>query len=180
MKQKRVFQLALAALAIMFMILPFVVSINDLLTRIVESSGWYLWIQEKIVPWEVRLIGVMIRPLGIDFIAHPDGFTADGTYAKLSWNCIGWQSLLLFLLTLPFGFKGGDYSLISKTEALLIGLLGTFLINILRMALTVIILAVSRPLFAVVFHDYLAAIVTVLWLIGFWWFSYAFVLEEKA
>ncbi|MFC1727800.1 GxxExxY protein, partial [Patescibacteria group bacterium] len=32
---------------------------------------------------------------------------------------------------------------------------------------------------AVVFHDYLAAIMTVIWLIVFWWFSFSFVLEDK-
>lgn len=179
MNQKRVFQLSLAALAIILMVLPFMISINDLLTRAVESAGWYLWIQKTIVPWEVRLVGVMVKPLGIDFIAHPEGFTANGTYAKLSWNCIGWQSLFLFLISLPFGFQGGDFTRISKMVAFLIGLLGIFLVNLLRMAFTVILLVAFRPLFAVVFHDYLAAIVTIVWLVGFWWFSYAFVLEER-
>jgi len=61
----------------------------------------------------------------------------------------------------------------------LIGILGTFLINLLRIALTVVLLVVSRPLFAVVFHDYLAAIMTIIWLVIFWWFAYSFVLEEK-
>jgi len=179
MRQKRVFQLTLAALAIMLAILPFVVSVNDLLTRLVERVGWYMWIQRKIVPWEVRLVGVMVKPLGIDFIAHPEGLTANGIYAKLSWNCLGWQSLLLFLITLPFGFRGGEYTLLSKIEAFLIGTLGTFLINIGRIAFTVVLLVISRPLFAVVFHDYLAAIVTIIWLFFFWWFSYAFVLETR-
>jgi exosortase/archaeosortase family protein len=180
MKQKRVFKIALAALAVMLMVLPFVVSINDLLTRTVEKFGWYLWIQERVVPWEVRLVGVMVRPLGIDFIAYPEGFTANGIYARLSWNCIGWQSLLLFLITIPVGFKGGSYTFFSKLEAFLIGLLGTFLINLARIAFTVVLLVVSQPLFAVVFHDYLAAVMTIIWLVFFWWFSYSFVLEEKS
>jgi len=179
MRQKRVFKLALAALAIILMILPFVVSINDILTRTVERFGWYLWIQQKVVPWEVRLVGVMVKPLGIDFIAYPEGFKANGIYAKLSWNCIGWQSLLLFLLTLPVGFKGGEYTFFSKLEAFLIGILGTFLINLLRIAFTVVLLVISRPLFAIVFHDYLAAVMTIIWLVVFWWFAYGFVLEER-
>jgi exosortase/archaeosortase family protein len=179
MKQKRVFQITLAALAIMLMILPFVVSINDLLTRAVESLGWYRWVQETIVPWEVRMVGVVVQPLGVDFVAHPEGFTANGTYAKISWNCIGWQSLLLFLITIPFGFKGGDYTWLSKLEAFMIGILSVFLINLLRMVLTVLLLVVSRPIFALVFHDYLAAIMTIIFLVAFWWFAYAFVLEER-
>lgn len=180
MSQKKVFKLVLAALAVLLAVLPFVVSFNDLLTRIVERSGWYRWIQEKVVPWEVRMVGVMVKPLRIDFVAYPEGFTANGIYAKLSWNCLGWQSLLLFLITLPVGFRGGNYTFLSKSEDFLIGILGTFLVNLMRITFTVVLLVVSRPLYAIVFHDYLAAIMTIIWLVVFWWFSYAFVLEEKA
>ena len=179
MKQRKVFQLTLAALAVMLMVLPFTVSLNDAMTRLVERTGWYRWIEERVVPWEVRLVGVMVKPLGVEFVAFQDGFMVNGQYAKLSWNCIGWQSLLLFLLTLPAGLAAADYTWLSKTEAVLIGLLGTFWVNLLRISFTVILLVVSRPLFAVVFHDYLAALVTVGWLVFFWWFAYRFVLEEK-
>jgi hypothetical protein len=33
--------------------------------------------------------------------------------------------------------------------------------------------------FALVIHDYLVAFLTLIWLIFFWWFSYAFILETK-
>lgn len=179
MKQKQVFLMMFVALAIILMVLPFTLSLNDFLTRVVQRFGWYQWIEKTIVPWEIKLIGVMVQALGIKFVAYPKGFTANGTYAELSWNCLGWQSLLLFLVSLPFGFKGGNYTLFSKIEALLIGILGTFLINLLRITFTVVLLVISRPLYAIVFHDYLAAIMTVVWLVVFWWFSYSFVLEEK-
>lgn len=155
------------------------VSVNDILTRVVERFGWYQWIQKVVVPLEVKMVGVVVQPLGIDFVAYPRGFTVNNIYAEISWNCIGWQSLVLFLLSLPFGFKGGHYVFSSKLEAFLIGVLSLFLINILRMVLTVVLLVYSRPLFAYVFHDYLAATMTIIWLIVFWWFAYAFVLEEK-
>lgn len=178
MKQKKIFKLILALLAIMVAVLPFLVSFNDVLTRTVERVGIYVWIQRVIVPWEIRMVGTLVKPLGIDYIAHLSGMTVNGIYAHLSWNCIGWQSMLLFFITLFFGLRG-NYTLLSKIEVILIGFLGIFLANILRMALTVILLAVSQPLFAIVFHDYLAAIVTVLFLVSFWWFSYSFILEEK-
>ena len=179
LQQKKVFKFIFIGLAIILMALPFILPFNDILTRIVEKAGWYLWIQEKIVPWEVKMVGVMVKPLGIKFTAYADGFTANGIYAKFSWNCIGWQSLALFLISLPFGFKGGDYTFFSKAEAFLIGILGTFLINLLRVAFTVVLLVVSRPLYAIVFHDYLAAIMTICWLVVFWWFCYAYILEER-
>lgn len=179
MSQKRVFQILLASLAILLMILPLMVSVNEILTKLVEKIGVYMWIQERIVPWEVRMIAVLLKPLRINFQPYQEGFIVNNTYAKISWNCIGWQSLLLFLLSVPIGFQGGEYTWWSKIEAFLIGLSGTFLVNLLRVAATVILLTFSRPLFAVVFHDYLAAIVTVVWLIGYWWFCYSFVLEDR-
>jgi len=179
MKQKKTFQIMLALLAVMLMVLPFVVSFNEALTKGVEKLGWYMWVQEKVVPVEVKMVGVLVRPFGIDYQAHIEGLTVNGTYARLTWNCIGWQSLLLLLISLIVGLSAGKYTLVSKVETVLIGLLGTFIVNLLRMVLIVVILAVSRPLFAVVFHDYLAAVVTVVWLVFFWWFSYTFVLEER-
>lgn len=178
MKQKRTFVIIFTLLAVFLAVLPFLVSFNEVLTHLVEQFRIYMWVQERIVPLEVKMVGVLVRPLGINFIAHPNGMTVNGIYAGMTWNCIGWQSLLLLVITLIVGLRG-NYTFWSKIEAVIIGLLGTILVNLLRMALTIIILVVSRPLFAVVFHDYLAAIVTILWLFAFWWFSYSFVLEEK-
>ena len=178
MKQKRTFAIIFALLAVFLAVLPFLVSFNEVLTHLVEKFSLYMWVQNKIVPLEVKMIGVLVKPLGIDFLAHSTGMTVNGTYAGMSWNCIGWQSLLLLIVTLIVGLRG-NYTVWSKMETVLIGLLGTFLVNLLRMVLIVVILAVSRPLFAVVFHDYLAAVMTIIWLIGFWWFTYAYVLELK-
>lgn len=178
MKQKRTFAIIFALLAVFLAILPFLVTFNEILTHMVERFRLYMWVQERIVPIEVKMVGVLVSPLGIDYLAHQNGMTVNGIYAGMTWNCIGWQSLLLLIITLIVGLRG-NYTLWSKVETILIGLLGTFLVNLLRLTLIVIILAYSRPLFAVVYHDYLAAIVTILWLFGFWYFSYAFVLEEK-
>lgn len=178
MKEKNTFKIIFALLAVFLAVLPFLVSINDLLTRAVESIGWYGWLQDKIVPWEIGLVGIFARRLGIDFIAHPQGMSVNGIYAQLSWNCIGWQSLFFLIITFIFGLRG-KYTFFSKTLVILIGILGTFWINILRMTLTVFLLVYSRRLFALVFHDYLAVIMTVIWLMLFWWFSYSFVLVKK-
>jgi len=178
MREKRTFTLIFALLAVLLAILPFLVSFNEILTHLVEKFRLYMWVQERIVPLEVKMVGVLVSPLGIKYLAHPNGMTVNDTYAQMTWNCLGWQSLLLFLISLLAGLRGG-YTLISKIEAVLIGLLGTFFVNLFRLVLITILLAYSRPLFAVVYHDYLAAIVTIIWLFGFWWFSYSYVLEEK-
>lgn len=179
MKQKRVFNIIFVLLAVMLVILPFMLSFNDLLTRIVESNKLYRGIQKTIVPIEIRMVGTLVTPLGLKFTAYNNAVLVNGRYAKVTWNCIGWQSLLLFIITLFFGLRTGRYTLGSKIETVLIGLIGVFLVNLLRITFTVILLGVSLPIFKIVFHDYLAAITTVIFLIGFWWFSYSFVLEEK-
>jgi exosortase/archaeosortase family protein len=178
MREKRTFAIIFALLAVFLAVLPFLVSFNEVLTHLVERLRLYMWVQERIVPLEVKMVGVLVSPLGINFLAHQNGMTVNGIYAGMTWNCIGWQSLLLLMITLVVGLRG-NYTLISKMETVLIGLLGTFLVNMARLVFIVILLAYSRPLFAVVYHDYLAAIVTILWLFGFWWFSYSFVLEVR-
>ena len=180
MNKKKVFIFVIGALVVLLIAMPFTLSINDVLTKGVENMGWFIWIQEKIVPWGVRFVGVVVKPLGITFIAYKDGFTVNGIPALFSWNCLGWQSLVLFLISLPFGFKGAKFTFLSKLKAITIGILGIFLFNLLRIVFTIILLVISKPLFAIFFHDYLVAIITIVWLFFFWWFSYAYVLEEKS
>ena len=178
MKEKRTFAIIFALFAVLLAILPFLVSFNEVLTHLVEKFQLYMWVQNKIVPMEVKMVGVLVSPLGIDYVAYRNGMSVNGTYAQLTWNCLGWQSLLLLIITLVVGLRG-NYTLSSKIEAVLIGFLGTFLINLFRLTIIIILLAFFRPLFAILYHDYFAAVVTVAWLFGFWWFSYSFVLEEK-
>jgi exosortase/archaeosortase family protein len=178
MREKRTFLIIFALFTIFLMVLPFLVTFNDFLTSLVEKFGLYMWVQERVVPLQVKMVGAIVQPLGVDYTAHRDAMTVGGVYARMTWNCIGWQSLLLFLISAFVGLRG-SYTLSSRIEALTIGLLGTILINLLRMAIIVVILNFSRPLFAVVFHDYLAAIVTIIWLVFYWWFAYSYVLREK-
>lgn len=177
-KQKRTFTLIFSLLAVFLAVLPFLVTFNEALTHLVEKLRLYMWVQEQIVPLEVKMVGVLVSPLGINYLAHQNGMTVNGIYAGMTWNCIGWQSLLLLIITLGVGLRG-NYTLVSKIEAVLIGFLGTFLVNLTRLVFVTLLLAYARPLFAIVYHDYLAAIVTILWLFGFWWFSYSYVLEER-
>lgn len=180
MNQKKLFQLIFAILAIVLMLLPFFVSFNNLLTSFVEKNRMYGWVQRTVVPVELGMVGVLVKPFWVDVkIVRKDMLVVNGRRAKVTWNCLGWQSLLLFLITLFFGLGGGRYTFTSKIETAIIGIISLYLINILRMMSTVLLLAYARPIFKIVFHDYLAAIVTITFLFVFWWFAYSFVLEEK-
>jgi exosortase/archaeosortase family protein len=179
-KQKRVFAYIFLGFSLILAVLPLVVTVNEFLTRIVEENLFYLWIQEYVVPIEAKMMGVMLLPLGYKYAFSPtsSSIVVNGLNMRITWNCLGWQSFLLFFITLLVGFRG-KYSKFSVIEALGIGILGTFWLNIFRMLLTVLLAVHTPSIFRVVFHDYLAAGTTVVWLFVFWWFSYAYVLEER-
>ena len=47
-------------MAVVLMVMPLVASFNDVLTRIVIGLDYYKVIQNVIVPWEVRMVGVLL------------------------------------------------------------------------------------------------------------------------
>lgn len=179
-KQKKVFISIFLGFTIVVLVLPFLVSFNEVLTKIVERNFLYIWIQNNIVPLEAKMMGAILMPFGYKYAFSPTNSTivVNGLNMGITWNCLGWQSLLLLFVSLLVGFRG-RYTKISIMEALLIGILGTFWLNIARMLFTVLLAVHAPPLFRIVFHDYLAAGTTVIWLFIFWWFSYSFVLETK-
>jgi len=186
MKQKETFKMVLAGFAIIMMVLPLLATLNSFLTDFLNHAGWYRPIQEFIVPWQARMVAVAISPFGIDSRVTPGSRLAAFYMIKngaaipvdLSWNCLGWQSVLLFFVSLLAGLRG-DFSNLSRIKCVILGLLGTLLVNIFRMSLIALGIYYINSLAAQIVHDYLAAFFTLIWLLIFWWFSYGYILEEK-
>lgn len=179
-KQKKVFISILLVFSIILLTLPFLVSFNEVLTKVVERNVIYGWIQHNVVPIEAKMMGVILLPFGYKYSFSPANsvISLNGTNMEITWNCLGWQSFLLLFITFLVGFRT-KYTKISVLESLMIGLLGTFWLNILRMLFTILLAVHAPPIFRVVFHDYLAAITTLIWLFFFWWFSYSYILVQK-
>lgn len=167
-------------LVILLMVLPFITTFNELLTRIVENTPIFKFMERTIVPYEVVLVRTVISWFGIytepGTVAVVKGDINYGTY--IAWNCIGWQSLVILVLSLKSGLVSG-FTKVSRIEVLIFALLGTFLINIARISAILILLYYFGKNPAWFFHNYLSIVVTTLWLFFFWWFSYKFILEEK-
>ena len=178
MRQKDTFIAILLIFSITMVVLPFMVTFNDFLTKLAEKFVLYTWVQEYVVPLQTRFIGVMVIPFGIKYTAYNNGMVVNGIPMRMTWNCLGWQSLVLLLVSLVAGLRG-NYTLISKAEAVILSVLGVFWINLLRITFTVLLAIYTPPIFRIVFHDYLAAFTTVAFLLGFLWFAYSFVLVEK-
>ncbi len=177
---KKTFSYLFLALVVILMLLPFVTTFNELLTRIVENSLLYKPIQKYVVPYEVMLVRTIVSWFGIATIPGTVSFIKNGTNsgAFISWNCIGWQSFIILLLSLKTGLIG-RFTLFSRIEVLALGIIGTFMINIFRISLIIILLYYFGRAPAAIVHDYAAVFISLVWLFGFWWFSYRFVLEEK-
>lgn len=182
--QKSVFKIAFIYFAIIMILLPPFAAINSFMTHSLDRSGWYKPIQKYIVPFQARLVAITIRPLGIDSKVVENNKIASFFMLKdggaipvdLSWNCLGWQSALILIVSLFIGLSG-NHSRISQIMCIAFGFFGTLLMNVFRMSLISVGIFYINVFTATIVHDYLAAFFTLIWLMIFWWFSYKYILE---
>lgn len=179
---KKTFSTVFLVLVVLLMAMPFITTINDIMARFAIQFQWYKAIENAIIPIEVRFVAAVLRIFNIEIIASTNAISVmkNGSWQRIlvSWNCVGWQSLIILLITFLTGLQG-QYKIITKLQTAAIGILGIFLINVLRIDLVVILFKLFGYFPAVIFHDYFANIMVVSWVFFFWWFSYTFVLEEK-
>lgn len=183
---KKTLKMLFVILSLVMILLPPFAAINGLLTKFLDNAGWYLPIKQHIVPWQARMVAVAIRPFGVESRVTPTSSLATFFMIKkgsaipvdLSWNCLGWQSMLFLLVSFTAGLRGSFTSL-SRMKCVIFGLVGTLLINIFRMSVIALGIYYVNALAARIVHDYLAAFFTIIWLFFFWWFSYSYVLEER-
>ena len=128
------------------------------------------------------MVGVILLPFGFQ-PAVVGEYLAIGKeqpfLIEIAWNCVGWQSLLFFILTSWIGLQGDRYTNFSKVKSWIIGFLGTFLVNLGRIAVVAIIAYYFGQSVATIFHDYGSTLAVLGWLFVFWWFVYSFVLEDR-
>ncbi len=180
---KKTFKTLFLIVAMILMALPFVTSFDNVFTSLVTNNKLYGLLEAKFAPFTIKMVSVIVNYLGIETLVFPQTIHlaqkgGEWFSAYISWNCIGWQSFLLFGVTLLVGLKG-PYQPLSKLEAMVIGILGTFLVNVARITLIVLIGWATTPMGAIIFHDYFSTFIIIAWLFGYWWFSYSFVLETK-
>lgn len=178
--RRPIIRLLLIMGAILLMILPFVTTFNEFLTRIVETTGLDRFLTEWVVPVEARMLAVILSLLQIPVqVSETTIYLDKGGFflpVYISWNCVGWQSFILYGITLLTGIQG-PFTRGSKFEAMSIGFLGTFLMNLLRIASVAVVAYFFGQVPAIVYHDYGGTIIILLWLFAYWWFSHGWLLE---
>ncbi len=178
---RQTYQLLLVLVSVIFLLLPLVTTFNEVLTTLVIRLGLDEFLRAWVVPVEARLIAALVRLIGISAAASQTSvYLTKGASTipiYISWNCVGWQSFILFAITLVTGLQG-CFTRQSKAEVVILGFLGTFLVNLLRISVVCVVAYYAGQLPAVVFHDYGGSILILLWLFGFWYFAHGCVLES--
>ncbi len=173
----------LALLCGLLMLLPLVTTFDDLLTTWAMQLGANSPLQ-TIVPVEARMVVGLLGLFGIHAAASGSHLVVwDGAGMMhtlfISWNCIGWQSLVLLGVSFLSGLRG-RHPLEARIQVIVIGVGGTMLLNLLRVAAVAAIAATVGVTPAVLFHDYGGTILVVAFLFGFWIFAQRWLLGPAA
>jgi exosortase/archaeosortase family protein len=173
----------LAASCLILLALPFVTTYNDLLTAGAMRVGVVGPLQ-SVSPMEARMVVALLQLLGVHAAAAGSQLVVWGpggapTNLFISWNCIGWQSLVLLFVSLAVGLRGG-HSREAGLQVVLLGLLGTVIVNLLRVTLVCLLAATAGQAPALMFHDYGGTLMTIVWLFAFWALAQRWVLTPKA
>ena len=169
----------LAILCALLMLLPLVTTFDDFLTTWALQFGANNPLQ-AIVPVEARMVVGLLGLVGIHAAAsgsHLVVWDSAGAMHTLfiSWNCIGWQSLVLLGVSFISGLRG-RHPLEARIQVIVIGVAGTMLLNLVRVAVVAGIAATVGVTPAVLFHDYGGTILVVAFLFGFWIFAQRWIL----
>ena len=174
------YQMILLLSAVTLLLLPFVTTLNEFMTAMVMRMHLDGALREWIVPVEARMVAALLAPLGVDVsVSSTSIYIGGGDFPLpvfISWNCVGWQSLILFALTVKTGLQG-RYTLASQLRALTLGILGIIWINLLRIAGITLMAYYFGRLPAVLAHDYGGTLMTIVWLAAFWYFAINYILE---
>jgi len=135
---------------------------------------------QGIVPIESRMVVGLLGVAGIHAAAsgsHLVIWDSAGSMHTLfiSWNCIGWQSLILLGVSFLSGLRG-QQTVEARVQVVLIGVAGTMLLNLMRVAAVAATAATFGQTQATIFHDYGGTILVVVWLFAFWIFVQRFIL----
>jgi exosortase/archaeosortase family protein len=169
--------------SIALLIMPVFSTFGELLTNFAIVSGVDAALGQWVAPAEASLVHGLLALLGYGSAANgsvlsiTDGVRDVSLY--ISWNCVGWQTLIFLALTLPTGLQG-PHTLRSKLEVATLGIFGIAVLNVLRIAVVGLVALHFGQLPAVIVHDYGSVIATVLFLMAFWAIAHNAILEPRA
>src|ERR671922_2379687 len=173
----------IATASIALLILPFFSTFGELLTNAAMAAGFDAWLGQWVAPVEGQLVHGALALLGIPSAYSGSllyiGSGAGSLALYISWNCVGWQTLLFLGVSLATGLQG-EYTRRSRLEVVALGIIGIAFLNVLRITVVALVAYFFGRLPAVIVHDYGSIVATVAFLMAFWAFAYNVVLEQRA
>ena len=170
-----------AVASIALLVMPFFSTFGELLTNLAMAAGFDAWLGQWIAPAETHVVRGALALFGLHSAAEGSIlFVGDGVRSVslyISWNCVGWQTLLFLAVSMLTGLHG-EYTLRSRLETALLGVVGIAALNIVRITIVAVVAFAFGQLPAIILHDYGSVIATVLFLMAFWTFAYNVVLER--
>jgi exosortase/archaeosortase family protein len=171
LSDRRPSAVVLAGAALLLLALPLVATFDDLLA-VGAVQARLAGPLDAVAPLEARMAAALLGWVGIRagvsgpalVLVVPHGAPLT---LWITWNCVGWQSLVLFAISLATGLRGG-LRWDVRVQVVLTGLAGTVLVNVLRMAVVAIVATVVGSHTAVLLHDYGGTLLVVAWLLAFW------------
>src|SRR3989344_4999940 len=177
LREKNRFSSLFLMVALLLMVIPFISTFNEFLTKILLNFKLYALLESVVVPYEAKVVAGFYNMLGITAAANNYGVWVKNMYLEIQWNCLGWQSAVLLIASYITGFQG-KFTLSSRIETMIIGFMGVYLINIFRILIVGLLATFWGKYAAFIFHDWLSLIFVIGFFFAYWWFSYSFVLEE--
>jgi exosortase/archaeosortase family protein len=175
-------KLVLALAAAVLALLPLMFTISNSLDSFIYQYHAYTTLQNLVAPTEARMIATVLDYLlGVPTVISGSSLIVLGQPSLriyVSWICVGWQSIAVYAASAVVGLSG-PHTMKSKLLVLVVGLEGTFLLNLLRETSVVLVNLYIGDLAAILYHTYGGTIIVVTWLIIFWYLAYAFSLKHK-
>jgi len=163
--------------AALMLLTPFVATMDDLLAALAQRFGLDAAVAFVAIP-EARLVAALLNLFGVAASSTGATITVAGAQPValvIGWNCVGWQGLVLLGLTFAVGLRPQD-AWEARMHVVLIGVLGTVIVNLARIAVVAVLAADAGYYPAIFVHDWAATIATVVWLTAFWLFAQRYVL----
>ena len=164
--------------AALMLLTPFIATMDDLLASLAQRFGLDAAVAFIAGP-EARLVAALLNLFGIAASSSGPTISVGGAVPValvVGWNCVGWQGLVLLGLTFAVGLRPQD-GWEARLHVIVIGVLGTVIVNLARIALVAVLAAYAGYYPAIFVHDWAATIATVVWLAGFWLFAQRYVIS---
>ncbi len=161
----------LAGGALLLVAVPLLATADQLLTSLAQGSHLDAALSHLTAPL-ARVSAGLLHAAGLGAVAAgPDVLLPAGsTYAppvEVTWNCIGWQSLVVLGISLAVGLRG-EPSRVRRLAVIGLGVAGTVVVNAVRIAVVCEVSAHWGYAAAVGVHDDGGALLVVAWLVLFW------------